>query len=59
MLEARSGQDTTHSQASGTDRNIPWEFGEPGPSLGEAVGGPSATVHAWGSEWCEHLEEGR
>lgn len=34
MLEAGSGQDMTHSQMSGADHKVPWEFGEPRPSLG-------------------------
>lgn len=42
MLEAGSGQDMTRSQASGADHNVPWEFGERGPTPGEAVGGFSA-----------------
>lgn len=57
MLEAGSGQDMTHSQASGADHKVPREFGEPGPSLGEAVGGLSASARAWDSEWRGHPEE--
>ena len=58
MLETGSGRDMTHSQVSGADHKVPWEFGEPGPSLGEAVGGLSASARAWDSEWREHPEEG-
>lgn len=50
MLEAGSGRDVTRSQASGADHKGPWECREPEPSLGEAVGGPSARAGACGSE---------
>lgn len=53
MLEAGSGRDMTHSQASGADHKGPWECREPEPSLGEAVGGPSARAGACGSEASE------
>lgn len=58
MLEAGSGRDMTHSRASGADHKARWECGEPAPSLGEAVGGLSASTRAWDSEWREHPEEG-
>ena len=59
MLEAGSGRDMTRSQASGADHKGPWECREPEPSLGEAVGGPSARAGACGlRSRDEHLQEG-
>lgn len=55
MPEAGSGRDITRSQASGADHKVPWEFGEPGPSPGEAMGWLSASAQA--SECGEHPEE--